>query len=155
MNPKKMKLILAVSVLLNALLVVIMLVCKDGYNTQAQDSYKTATTAYTKSVKNVLNAQNAFIQGSNAIWQIAFETSAKNLSQKDFNARVAALDSAKILNPQENGDVISLSCGEGCSVPFTFKNGKFVSVDTKALSSVSASEKFQVAAPAPFEFNAK
>lgn len=154
MNPTKMKIILAVSVAVNVALIAVMLQLKSGYEEQAQASYKAATTSYTESVKSVLNAQNAYIQGSNAIWQIAFETTSQKLSKAAFDARVAALDSAKTLNPQTNGDVTTLSCGDGCSVPFTFKNGQFASFDAQALSQPT-SQKFQIQSPAPFQFNAK
>ena len=45
MDSKKMKLILAVSIVVNIALIVIMLVLKNGYKEQAQVAYKAATTA--------------------------------------------------------------------------------------------------------------
>ena len=65
-----MKLILAVSIVVNIALIVIMLVLKNGYKEQAQVAYKAATTAYTNQVSKVVNAQNAFIKNGNLINKI-------------------------------------------------------------------------------------
>lgn len=155
MDPKKMKLILAVSIVVNIALIVIMLVLKNGYKEQAQVAYKAATTAYTNQVSKVVNAQNAFIKNGNLLWQLIFEATSQNLSKEAFDVRVAALDSAKVLNPQTNGNETALSCGTDCLVKFTFKGGNFAGVDYKALSSVSPSATFSVSKPAPFDFQAK
>lgn len=155
MDPKKMKLILAVSVAVNIALIVIMLVLKNGYKDQAQEAYKVSTKTYTDQVASVVNAQNTFIKTGNALWQIIFETTAQNLSQAAFNARVAELDADELLNPQTTGNETTLSCGADCAVKFTFKNGKFVSVDYKALASISPAATFSVSKPAPFNFQAQ
>ena len=155
MDSKKMKLILAVSVAVNVALLVIMFALKSGYAEQAQASYKVATKAYTDQVAKTVKAQNDFIQKGNLIWQLTFETTAQNLSKSAFDARVAALDEGKLLNPQTSGEVTTLSCGENCKVSFTFKGGKFVSVDNQELVALSPSVTFKVKAPAPFSFKEK
>lgn len=155
MDLKKMKLLLAVSIALNVALVVIMLIIKSDYKEQAQVSYKAATTAYTDQVSKVVNAQNAYITTGNRLWQIIFETTSKKLSKADFDARVAEIDVDKSLHAQTSGDVTTLSCGADCQVLFTFRGGKFVSVDYKALSSMSPSATFSVSKPEPFQFETK
>jgi len=152
MDSKKMKIILAFSVAVNVALLVIMFALKSGYAEQAQASYKVATKAYTDQVAKTVNAQNEFIKKGNLVWQLTFEVTAQNLSKSAFDARIAALDEGKVLNPQTSGDVTTLSCGEKCKVSFTFKNGKFVSADYQELVALSPSATFKVEAPAPFSF---
>lgn len=155
MDLKKMKLILVASIALNVALVVIMLIIKSDYKEQAQVSYGKATKAYTDEVSQVVKSQNEFIANGNRIWQIIFETTSKKLSKSDFDARVAALDTANALKSETSGDVTSLSCGADCKVLFTFRKGSFVSVDYRALSQLSPSATFAVSKPSPFQFETK
>jgi len=67
MDPKKMKIIIAVSIVVNVILVIVMMTLKQGYKEQAQQSVAVSTKAYTDEVARVVNAQNAFIATSNAM----------------------------------------------------------------------------------------
>lgn len=155
MDLRKMKMVLIASIALNVALVVTMLVLKSDYKEQAQVSYKQATKAYTDEVSQVVSAQNDFIRTGNRIWQIVFETTSRKLSRSDFEARVAELDADKSLKLRTEGDVSKLSCGADCDVLFTFRNGKFVSADYKALTQISPAAAFSVRKPSPFQFETK
>jgi len=61
MDSKKMKIIIAISIVINVILIIVMMTLKQGYMEQAQSVVASSTKAYTDQVAKVVNSQNEFI----------------------------------------------------------------------------------------------
>lgn len=156
MDSKKMKIIIAISIVINVILIIVMMTLKQGYMEQAQSVVASSTKAYTDQVAKVVNSQNEFIAKSNAIWQLIFESlQSGDKSQTAFKARLAAIDTAKILQVTEVSGNVQIACGEGCNVSFVFAGGNLKSVDYSALASLAPEQEYTLTAPPAFQFQAK